>query len=432
MGRSAMDYFNYRNGELFCEGVSADTIAREVGTPAYVYSKATFLHHYRQIADAFAPLDATICYSIKSCGNINICKILAEQGCGFDVTSGGELFRAIKAGGDPKRMIYAGVGKTDREITDAINAGIAAFNLESEAEIENIDRIAASLGKSAVGAIRVNPDVDPKTYAKTTTGKKETKFGVDIDRAARAFDQYRSLKNLRIAGVHIHIGSPVYEIRPYVEAVRKIVDLIDDLHRRGHKIEWFDIGGGFGVNYESPEQALPISEHAKALIPLLAAKPYRIALEPGRYIIGNAGILLTRVLYRKTGGEKKFVIVDAGMNDLIRPTLYESYHHIWPTRPDAANIPPQRTRAFEPHDGETVDVVGPICESGDYLAKNRRLPTTQRGDLLAVFTAGAYGFAMSSNYNNRPRAPEVLVDGDQFQIIRRRETLEDLIAPELL
>lgn len=425
-----MDFFNYKNGELYCEDVSAERIAKEVGTPAYVYSKATFLHHYRQVAEAFAELKPTVCYSIKSCGNINICRVLAEAGCGFDVTSGGELFRALQAGGDPKKMIYAGVGKTDEEIADAINVGIAAFNLESEEEIENVDRVAASLGKKAVGAIRVNPDVDPRTHAKTTTGKKETKFGVDIERAERVFEQYRNLKNLRIGGVHIHIGSPVYTVEPYVDAVKKVTALIDRLAERGHRIEWFDVGGGFGVNYERPDQALPVTEHAKALVPLLRDKPYKIAFEPGRYIAGNSGVLLTRVLYRKTGGEKKFVIVDAGMNDLIRPTLYESYHHIWPVKPDRANLPDARNRSFEPRGGEVVDVVGPICESGDYLARARPLPPTKRGDLLAVFTAGAYGFAMSSNYNNRPRAPEVLVDGDAYRVIRRRETYEDLVALE--
>jgi diaminopimelate decarboxylase len=427
-----MDYFAYKNGELYCEDVPAEKIARDVGTPAFVYSKATFLHHYHQIAGAFAVLKPTICYSIKSCGNIHICRFLAEEGCGFDVTSGGELFRALKAGGEASKIIYAGVGKTDGEIVDAINAGIAAFNLESEAEIENIDRLAGSLGKTAVGAIRINPDVDPKTHAKTATGKKETKFGVDIERAGRVFEQYRNLKNLRVAGVHIHIGSPVNEIQPYVEAVGKITALIDDLSERGHRIEWFDMGGGFGVNYERPDQAPPVTEHARALIPLLKDKPYRLALEPGRYIAGNAGILLARVLYRKTGGQKKFVIVDAGMNDLIRPTLYEAYHFIWPVKPDAANVPAERNRSLEPRDGEIVDVVGPLCESGDYLARNRPLPQTRRGDLLAVFTAGAYGFSMSSNYNNRPRAPEVLVDGGKFRIIRRRETLDDLIAAEMV
>ncbi len=425
-----MDFFNYKNGELYCENVPATTIAKEVGTAVYVYSKATLLHHFNQLKNAFAPLNPTICYSIKSCGNINLCKVLADNGSGFDVTSGGELFRALAAGGDPKKMIYAGVGKTDREIADAINVGIAAFNLESEAEIENVDRVAASLGKQAVGALRVNPDVDAKTHAKTTTGRKGNKFGVDIDRAEEVFERYRNLKNLRIAGVHIHIGSPVYEIEPYVSAVTKITAFIDRLTEQGHKIEWLDLGGGFAVNYKNPEQALPVTEHAKALIPLLKGKPYKIALEPGRYIVGNAGILLTQVLYRKESGPKKFVIVDAGMNDLIRPTLYESYHFVWPVKPDAKNQITRRDESIVPVDGEVVDVVGPICESGDYLAKDRPLPQTKRGDLLAVFTAGAYGFAMSSNYNNRPRLPEVLVDGDTFKVIRRRETYEDLVAAE--
>jgi diaminopimelate decarboxylase len=425
-----MDHFNYRDGQLFCENVPAGRIAEEVGTAVYVYSKATLLHHYRQVRDAFAELNPTICYSIKSSGNINLCRVLAAEGCGFDVTSGGELFRALQAGGDPKKMIYAGVGKTDREIRDAIDVGIAAFNLESEAEIENVDRIAGEMNKPAIGAIRINPDVDAKTHAKTTTGMKGNKFGVDIERAERVFEQYRGLKHLRIAGVHVHIGSPVYAIEPYVDAVTKMTALIDRLTARGHKIEWLDLGGGFAVNYKNPNQALPVTEHAKALVPLLRGKPYKIAFEPGRYISGNAAVLLTRVLYRKTSGEKKYVIVDAGMNDLIRPTLYESYHHVWPVRPDAANVFPTRDEAQRPVGGEVVDVVGPICESGDYLAKDRPLPVTQRGDLLAVFTAGAYGFAMSSNYNNRPRLPEVLVDGDSYKIIRRRETYEDLVAAE--
>ncbi len=426
-----MDYFNYKNNELFCEAVPVSRIAAEVGTACYVYSKATLIHHYRQVRDAFAPLKPTVCYSIKSNGNINLCKVLADEGCGFDVTSGGELFRALQAGGDPKKIIYAGVGKTDDEIRDAINVGIAAFNIESEAEIENIDRIAGEMGKQAIGAVRINPDVDPKTHIKTTTGKKETKFGVDIERAERVFEQYRHLKHLRIGGIHIHIGSPVYEIQPYVDAVKKVTALIDRLTERGHKIEWLDLGGGFAVNYKNPDQALPVTEHAKALIPMLAGKPYKIALEPGRYIVGNAGVLLTRVLYRKEGGAKKFVIVDAGMNDLIRPTLYDSFHYIWPVKPQAGDVPVRRDEDFKPASGgEVVDVVGPICESGDYLAQDRLLPETKRGDLLCVFTAGAYGFAMSSNYNNRPRVPEVLVEGDSFRIIRRRETLEDLVSAE--
>src|SRR5438552_1061813 len=255
-----MDFFNYKNGELYCEDVPAEKIARDVGTPAYVYSKATLLHHYRQVAEAFKPVNATICYSIKSCGNVNLCRVLAAEGCGFDVTSGGELFRALAAGGDPRKMIYAGVGKTDVEIIEALKVGIAAFNIESEEEIENIDRVAGSIGKSAIGALRINPDVDARTHVKTTTGRKGNKFGVDIDRAERVFEQYRNLKHLRLAGLHLHIGSPVYEIQPYVDAVTKATALIDRLGERGHKIEWLDLGGGFAVNYKNPDQALPVTE----------------------------------------------------------------------------------------------------------------------------------------------------------------------------
>jgi diaminopimelate decarboxylase len=427
-----MDSFSYINGELQCERVPAERIAREVGTPVYVYSKASLLRRYREVADAFKPVNATVCYSIKSCGNLHILRLLADAGCGFDVTSAGELFRALQAGGDPKKTIFAGVGKSDEEIAAAIKAGIEAFNLESEEEIENVDRIAGLMKATAVGALRVNPDVDPQTHAKTTTGKKETKFGVDIERAERVFERYRNLENLRIAGVHIHIGSPVYTVQPYVDAVRKVTELIERLTSRGQRIEWFDLGGGFGANYAGPEPQPSIDEHARALLPMLSGKAYRVAVEPGRYISGNSGILLTRVLYRKRGGTKSFVIVDAGMNDLLRPTLYEAYHHVWPVKPDEANLPPQGqwSRAFAPTGGETVEVVGPVCESGDYLAPHRALPRVERGDLLAVFTAGAYGFAMSSNYNNRPRPAEVLVDGESYRVIRRRETLEDLVAGE--
>jgi diaminopimelate decarboxylase len=425
-----MSFFHYRDDQLFCEGVPAERIAAEVGTPAYVYSRAAFLHRYHEVSQAFSPVNATICYSIKSCGNLHILRLLSAEGCGFDVTSAGELYRALQAGGDPKEIIFAGVGKSDDEIRSALEAGIAAFNLESEEEIENVERVAASIGKAAVGALRVNPDVDPRTHVKTTTGKKETKFGVDIERAERVFEQYRGLRNLRLAGVHIHIGSPVYLVQPYVDAVTKVTQLIDRLTERGHQIEWFDVGGGFGANYDGPEPIPSMSDYAAAIVPLLSNKPYRIAVEPGRYISGNAGVLLTRVLYRKQGGEKRFVIVDAGMNDLIRPTLYDAYHHIWPASPAEGNVPPNWSRSFAPREGETVDVVGPVCESGDYLAQNRPLPRVERGDLLAVFTAGAYAFSMASNYNNRPRPPEVLVEGDSYRIIRRRETLEDLVAAE--
>jgi diaminopimelate decarboxylase len=422
-----MDHFSYREGELYCEDVPAATLAHEYGTPLYVYSKATLLHHYRQVAEAFEVLDPTICYSIKSNGNVHLCRLLADAGCGFDVTSGGELYRALLAGGDPGKCIYAGVGKTDDEIRYALDAGIAAFNVESEAELENLDRVAGEHGRSAVAALRVNPDVDPRTHAYTTTGKKESKFGVDLERAERVFDEYRRLEHVRLGGLHMHLGSPIYSVDPYVKATHKVNATIDRLRDRGHAIEWFDIGGGFGVNYEHPDQALPVSAFAEALVPLLQGRGYKVAIEPGRYIAGNAGILLTRVLYRKTGGVKRFVIVDAGMNDLLRPAFYNAFHFIWPAR---HHEPFARDKHLVVPDGETVDVVGPICESGDFLAKDRPLPVTARGDLLSIFTAGAYAFSMSSNYNNRPRVAEVLVDGAEHRLIRRRETYEDLVAAE--
>ena len=418
-----MDHFAYRDGRLHCENVAAAEIAEKFGTPTFVYSAATLRHHYRQVAEAFAELDPIVCFSVKSNGNLAVLKTLEQEGCGFDVTSGGELFRALKAGGDPQKIVYAGVGKSDVEIADALDAGIRAFNIESPMEAANIDRIAGERGKSAVGVLRVNPDVDPQTHAKTTTGKKESKFGVDLDRAEPLFGELATLEHLKVRGFHMHLGSPINIVEPYVTAVKKINAVVDRLRDKGHEIDWLDLGGGFGVDYEQG-QAQPVGAFAVAMLPHLRGRGYHIALEPGRYIAGNAGVLLTKVLYRKTGGEKKFVIVDAGMNDLIRPTLYEAFHFVWP----ADNVPPSRTRHAEGQ--ETVDVVGPVCESGDYLAKGRSLPVTERGDLLAVYTAGAYAFVMSSNYNHRPRAAEVMVDGTEARLVRRRETHDDLIRGE--
>ena len=422
-----MDHFEHRDGQLHCEDVPASALADRYGTPLYVYSTATLLRHYRQVADAFAPVDPTICYSVKSNGNTHVCRLLAGAGCGMDVTSGGELYRALLAGADPAKIIYAGVGKTDAEIRYALDASIAAFNVESEAEIENLDRVAREHGSVAVAALRVNPDVDPETHAYTATGKKETKFGVDLDRAEGVFERYRGLENVRLAGLHMHLGSPINTVRPYVEAATRVNAAIDRLRERGHRIDWFDIGGGFGVNYEHPDQALPVSAFADALVPLLKGRGYRVAIEPGRYIAGNAGVLLTRVLYRKTGGTKRFVIVDAGMNDLLRPAFYGAFHFAWPIRGDG---PLRRDRDLDVPGGEVVDVVGPICESGDFLAKDRLLPPTERGDLLAFYTSGAYAASMASNYNARPRAAEVLVDGDSHRPVRRRETYADLVAAE--
>jgi len=433
-----MDHFSYRNGELFAENIPVARIAAEVGTPTYIYSKATLITHYQRIAEAFAPLNPIICYSIKSCGNVNLVRELVQAGSGMDVTSGGELFRALKAGCDPKKIVFAGVGKTDKEIKEALAAGggggggIGWFNIESEEEFWNLDRIAGELGVSARGALRVNPDVANKggTHQKTFTGKKETKFGVDIDRAADFFRQASKAKHAKLNAIHLHIGSPIKVTDPYVDAITKALALIDELAKDGIKIDTLDIGGGFAAFYEGNE-APPASVYAEAIVPLLkdrVQKGLQIILEPGRSIACNAGILLARVQYTKQGGTKKFVIIDAAMNDLIRPTLYESYHFIWPAKP--AVLPPSRQSTLRVEGDEKVDVVGPICESGDYLAKDRYLPVLKRGDLVSVFSAGAYGMAMSSNYNARPRAAEVLVDGDTYKIIRKRETYEDLIRGE--
>jgi diaminopimelate decarboxylase len=432
-----MDHFLYKDGQLFAENVPVSKIAQEVGTPTYIYSKATLLTHYQRIADAFAPLNPLICYSIKSCGNVNLVRQLVQQGSGMDVTSGGELFRALKAGCDPQKIVFAGVGKTDKEITEALTAGgggIGWFNIESEEEFWNLDRLAGQLGVTANGALRVNPDVENKsnTHAKTFTGKKETKFGVDIDRAAAFYRSAAKAKHARLNALHLHIGSPIKITDPYVDAITKALALIDELAADGIIINTLDIGGGFAAFYEGNE-APPAIAYATAIVPLLmerATKGLKIILEPGRSISCNAGILLSRVQYTKQGGTKKFVIADAAMNDLIRPTLYESYHFIWPANPGAALAPPNRQSTLRVDGDEKVDVVGPICESGDYLAKDRYLPVMKRGDLMAVFSAGAYGMAMASNYNARPRAAEVLVDGDSYTIIRKRETYEDLLRGE--
>lgn len=453
-----MDEFLYRNGRLFAEGVAVTDIAAAVGTPCYAYSQATLLLHYQRVAAAFAPLDPVICYSVKSCSNVQLCRLLAEQGSGFDVVSGGELHRALAAGADAGRIVFAGVGKTDSEILAGIDAGIGWFNVESEEELDVLGRLAAGRGVRIRAALRVNPDVDAGTHAYTTTGRKETKFGVDIDRARRVFDGHGDHPHVHLCGLHMHIGSPVNSVAPYVGAVRKGLELIDALRASGRTIDTFDIGGGFGAHYRGAE-APPAAEYAAALVPLLRGRGLRIIIEPGRAIAANAGILVTRVLFTKQAGARRFVVCDAGMNDLIRPALYEAFHFIWPVQPRSsastatlgwaevatrtANsataaagargaAPAEASSADADADLDRVDIVGPVCETGDFFALGRTLPPLERGDLLAIFTAGAYGMSMASNYNSRPRACEVLVEGDQFRVIRRRETLEDLLAAERL
>ncbi len=429
-----MDWFHYQNGQLFCEDVNLDDLAAKVATPAYVYSKRTLLHHYDALAAAFAPVDPLICYSIKSCGNIHIIKTLAARGSGMDVVSGGELHRAIVAGVDPTKIVFAGVGKTDAEIRQALTAGIGWFNIESEAEFANIAAIATEMGKFANAALRVNPDVaDPKTHAKTTTGKKESKFGVDLERARQFFATFGGNRHLRLNAIHLHIGSPIYSAAPYVQAITKALDLVADLEKAGHRVATLDIGGGFAADYETGKSPLSAA-YAREILPLLAEfkdRGGRVILEPGRYIAANAGVLLTRVQYLKTGGRKKFVIVDSGVHHLIRTAMYDAFHFIWPTRVAPDHVPTQRSATMDLPGLEPADVVGPICESSDVFCKDRPLPPVQRGDLLCIFTAGAYGMVMASNYNAIPRPVEVLIDGSQSTIIRQRETYDDLVALEL-
>jgi diaminopimelate decarboxylase len=424
-----MDYFNYINGKLFAENVSVEKIAAEVGTPVYIYSKATFKDHLRKIQAAYSQLDTTICYSVKACGNINILQFIAQTGSGFDIVSGGELHRVLQASGEPSKIVYAGVGKTDTEIIKALDVGIGYFNIESEAELENLILLAKQQGKKTKAALRVNPDVDPKTHTFTTTGKKETKFGVDIERAQKVFAKYGKNKCVNLSAIHIHLGSAGHTVEPYVEAIEKVLVLIEQLRADGFTIEALNIGGGYGADYITGT-APTAADYAAAIVPLLKAKSLKLILEPGASIAANAAILATRVLYLKTGGSKKFAIVDAGMNDLIRPSLYDAFHFIWPVKVDEKLVPPQRNKDLQLDGTEVVDVVGPICEGADFFAKDRALPPVERGDFLSIFTAGAYGFSMSSNYNARTRAAEVLVDGENFSVIRKRETYEDLTALE--
>ena len=424
-----MDYFNYKNGKLFAENIAVEEIVAKVGSPVYIYSKATFADHLRKIQQAYSELDTLVCYSVKACGNINILRFIAQAGSGFDIVSGGELYRVLQAGGEASKVLYAGVGKTDTEIIEALNADIGYFNIESEAELENLIRLAKQTGKTAKAALRVNPDIDYKTHAFIVTGKKETKFGVDIERALKVFADYSSQSEVELCAIHVHLGSGGKTIDPYVEAVKKILPFIDELRSRGYCIEALDLGGGYGADYES-DSVPSAADYAAGIVPLLKEKGLKLILEPGKSIAANAGILVTRVLYLKSGGEKKFVIVDAGMNDLIRPSLYDAFHFVWPAKVEQGFVPDQRNKDLQMDGTTAVDIVGPICESADFFAKDRAIAPVKRGDLISIFTAGAYGFTMSSNYNARGRAAEVLVDGKDFKVIRKRETYEDLIAME--
>jgi diaminopimelate decarboxylase len=425
-----MDHFSYRQRILHCEDAPVPALVEKFGSPLYVYSKATLLHHLKQLQTAFAELNPLICYSVKTNGNIHLGRLMGDHGAGFDVTSGGELYRALKSGGTGQRIVFAGVGKTDQEIRTALENDVLLFNVESEGELLAVGDVAKSMGRTAQVALRVNPDLPPKTHAKTDTSVKGVKFGLDIDTVLEFAQKMVNHPSVRVVGLHMHLGSPILSAEPYRQGIEKGLVLIEQLRRQGHKVTYWNMGGGFGIHYRKQE-ALPAKAFADVIVPGVKKAGCKLILEPGRFIVGNAGILVSRVIYTKDSGGKHFVIQDAAMTDLIRPTLYDSFHRIWPVSP-VANVPcpPDDFEADIPN---TVpcDVVGPVCESGDFLAKGRSLPALKRGDLLATFSAGAYGMAMSSNYNGRPRAAEILVDGAEAKLIRRRETFEDLIRPEI-
>jgi len=413
-----MDHFTYRNFDLCCEQVSLRSLAADIGTPAYVYSKAALLESYRAYDDAFAEVPHVVCYSIKANANLGVLATLARAGAGADIVSGGELFRALRAGFPPSKIIFSGVGKTRDEMRDALEAEILMFNVESLSELRTLDEVARELGVRAPVALRVNPDVDPQTHPYIATGLKTSKFGIPFAQALEAYEEAASLKGVEVVGADMHIGSQLTKAAPFADAVARLASLVKALRERAIAIRTVDVGGGLGIRHR--EETPPTHrEYAMALLPALRELGVTVLLEPGRSIVGNAGVLLTRVLYRKDTGNKKFVVIDAAMNDLIRPPLYDSYHEVRPVSEARLGGPTEK-----------VDVVGPVCESGDFLAKDRELARTEEGDLLAVMSAGAYGFAMASNYNTRPRAAEVLVDGNRYTIVRRRETYEDLVAGE--
>ena len=411
-----MHHFHYQQDMLYCEDVPVQEIAAAVGTPFYLYSHATITRHFSIFNAAFKGVDRLVCFSAKANSNLSILKLLAGMGSGLDIVSGGELFRGIKAGFPPEKIVYSGVGKRVDEIDDALAKGILMFNVESIEELALIDQRAASLNKKAPIAIRVNPDVDPKTHPYISTGLKKNKFGIDTETAFKAYQMANTLKYIDIKGIDCHIGSQISEARPFEDALNNIMTLIERLDRIGVAIQYVDMGGGLGITYHEESPPEP-SEYAKAIVDTVKSKKLKLILEPGRVIVGNAGILVARVLYRKMGRDKDFVITDAGMNDLMRPSLYQAFHAIQPV---LNKNNPQIT----------ADVVGPICESGDFLATDRVLPDFEKGDLLAVMSAGAYGYTMSSNYCSRLKVPEVMVKGGRYAVINKRQNYEDLVSGE--
>jgi len=415
-----MHEFKYKNNRLCCEKVKVGELAEKFGTPLYVYSYHTLIDHFLKLQKAFQSVNPLICYSVKANSNLAILKVLVNHGAGLDIVSGGELYRALKVGCPAERIVYASVGKTDKEIEEAIRRRILFFNVESVSELENINRISGKLNRVVRVAIRINPDVEPKTHKYITTGKLTNKFGIDFKSAAQILLVRNALANIKISGLHIHIGSQITDSEPYIAAITKTINFIDKLKKDGVILDYLNIGGGLGITYnnETPQTA---NAFAVKIMPLLKRLGLKIIMEPGRFIVGNSGILVTKILYIKSTPKKKFVIVDAGMNDLIRPALYDAYHDILPVESPRNHGVLQK-----------VDVVGPICESGDFFAKERKFESVKEGQYLAIMSAGAYGFSMSSNYNSRRRAEEVMVSKDRVFVIRKRENFEDLTAKEVM
>ena len=413
-----MHHFHYVNNELYCEDIPVSTVAGEVGTPFYIYSHATLLRHFSAFDQAFSDIKHLTCFSVKSNSNLAVLRLFAREGGGADIVSGGELFRALKAGVDPKKIVYSGVGKKAEEIEYALKSDILMFNVESEQELLKVNEVAKRIGKRARTAIRVNPDVDPKTHPYISTGLKENKFGVDINDAPEIYLAASKMRHIQVAGISCHIGSQLTETSPFIDAIRKLKKLIQILKDTGINIQYLDLGGGLGITYDKEKPPDP-KEYASAIKDEPALSGLILIFEPGRVIVGNAGILVTKVIYTKATSQKRFFIVDSGMNDLMRPSLYNSFHAVQPVTVSGR----QKVKA---------DIVGPICESGDFFAKDREMDSFEPGDLIAIMSAGAYGFSMSSNYNSRPRPCEVMVKGDQFYIIRAGETYDDLVRGEVI
>lgn len=412
-----MHRFAYHNGAFFCEAVRVDEVARHLGTPLYLYSLGTLLDHFKKLKHSFSSIQPLICFSMKANSSLALCRALMKAGAGFDVVSGGELYRALRCGASPKKIVYASVGKTEREIANAIRLGILFFNVESFQELEEIQRIAKRLSKKPMVSLRLNPDVETHTHAFISTGKRADKFGMDAKTITSIFDRQMEFPNLTLGGLHIHIGSQILEAKPFQAAIRKALGVIREARAKKVPIRWLNLGGGLGIIYHRETPQTP-QAFAKAVLPLLKETGLKVILEPGRFIAGNSGILVTRVLLVKKSYGKQFAVVDAGMNDLIRPSLYGAYHAI---------VPALRKKGRALH---RYDVVGPVCESGDFFAQDRTLPALEPGELLAILGAGAYGFTMASNYNSRPRPAEALVHGKQWHLIRLRERYQDLVRGE--